>query len=97
MRQRERTDVMRLKAFLREAVLPHTVEGRQVLEALGEADRLRNARIARYSTGDVILCILKAGHRTVTPHCARNRRAGTGCNAGTRIDERLCNHPHTAA
>ncbi|MEV4998533.1 hypothetical protein [Streptomyces niveus] len=61
MRQRERTDVMRLKAFLREAMLPHTVEGRQVLEALGEADRLCNARIAGYSTGDVIVCVLEAG------------------------------------
>ncbi|MFD6329539.1 hypothetical protein ACFWGI_08250 [Streptomyces niveus] len=50
MRQRERTDVVRLKAFRREAVLPHTVEGRLVLEALGEADRLRNARIVGYST-----------------------------------------------
>ncbi|MER6617805.1 hypothetical protein [Streptomyces xantholiticus] len=59
VRQRERVGLERLEAFVRETVLPrtypHTMERRRVMEALGKADRLCNARTIEYSTGDVIL------------------------------------------
>ncbi|WP_344385933.1 hypothetical protein [Streptomyces thermolineatus] len=65
MRQRERADLVRLEAYVHEAVLPrtrpYTTERRQVLEALGEAGSLCTARM-RDSDGDVIVCTLVAGH-----------------------------------
>ncbi|WP_253209420.1 hypothetical protein [Streptomyces niphimycinicus] len=65
VRQRERTDLVRLEAFVRETVLPrthpNTTERRRVLEALGEAGGLCTAR-TRNSDGDVIVCTLDAGH-----------------------------------
>ncbi|MFH8753818.1 hypothetical protein ACH4GK_42225 [Streptomyces rimosus] len=64
-RQRERADLERLQAYVRQTVLPrthpHTTARRQVLEALGEAGGLCNAR-TRNSDGDVIVCTRDAGH-----------------------------------
>lgn len=65
VRQRERADLVRLEAFVREAVLPathpHTTARRQVLEALGEAGGLCAARTVN-SDGDYVVCTLDAGH-----------------------------------
>lgn len=62
VRQRERMDLVGLKAFLGEAVpARHGAPLRP--GGAGEADRLCNACIVGYSTGDVILCTLEAGHR----------------------------------
>ncbi|MEU5092925.1 hypothetical protein [Streptomyces sp. NPDC021356] len=68
VRQRERADLMRLEALVRESVLPrthpHTTARRRVLEALGEAGGLCTAR-TRDADGDVIVCTLEAGHYDV--------------------------------
>ncbi|WP_250847756.1 hypothetical protein [Streptomyces hygroscopicus] len=65
VRQRERADLVRLEAFVRETVLPrthpNTTARRRVLEALGEAGGLCTARTVN-SDGDVIVCTLNAGH-----------------------------------
>ncbi|WP_256992056.1 hypothetical protein [Streptomyces sp. 2114.4] len=65
VRQRERTDLVRLEKFVRETVLPrtypHTTQRRRALEALGEAGGLCTAR-TRNSDGGVIVCTLDAGH-----------------------------------
>ncbi|MFE1781032.1 hypothetical protein ACFW9F_00190 [Streptomyces sp. NPDC059506] len=65
VRQRERAALLRLEAYVRETVLPrmhpYTTERRRVLEALGEAGGLCTAR-TRNSDGDVIVCMLVAGH-----------------------------------
>lgn len=65
VRQRERADLVRLKTFVRENVLPrtytHTTQRRQALEALGEAGGLCTARTVN-SDGDVTACTLDAGH-----------------------------------
>ncbi|MFD8970801.1 hypothetical protein ACFV0C_38515 [Streptomyces sp. NPDC059568] len=65
VRQRERSDLVRLEGFVRETVLPrthpHTTQRRRALEALGEAGGLCTAR-TRNSDGDVIVCTLDAGH-----------------------------------
>ncbi|GAA2720701.1 hypothetical protein GCM10010315_41740 [Streptomyces luteosporeus] len=64
--QRERADLVRLEAFVRETVLtrthPHTTERRRVLEALGEAGGLCTARTVELSSGDIILCTREAEH-----------------------------------
>ncbi|MDT0460703.1 hypothetical protein RM550_34110 [Streptomyces sp. DSM 41527] len=65
VRQRERTDLVRLERFVRDHVLPrthpHTTARRRVLEVLGEAGGLCTARMVN-SDGDVIVCTLDAGH-----------------------------------
>ncbi|MFF5491495.1 hypothetical protein [Streptomyces virginiae] len=65
VRQRERTDLVRLERFVRETVLPrtypHTTQRRRALEALGEAGGLCTAR-TRNADEDVIVCTLDAGH-----------------------------------
>ncbi|MFH9426438.1 hypothetical protein [Streptomyces sp. NPDC017529] len=65
VRQRERADLERLQAFVRETVLPrthpYTTARRRALEALGEASGLCTAR-TRNADGDVIVCTLDAGH-----------------------------------
>ncbi|MFI9311311.1 hypothetical protein [Streptomyces triculaminicus] len=65
VRQRERADLVRLRTFVQENVLPrthpHTTQRRRVLEALGEAGGLCSARTVN-SDGDVIVCTLDAGH-----------------------------------
>ncbi|MEW2546840.1 hypothetical protein AB0910_13855 [Streptomyces sp. NPDC047002] len=65
VRQRERTDLVRLERFVRESVLPgphpHTTARRRVLEALGKASGLCTAR-TRNADGDVVVCTLDAGH-----------------------------------
>ncbi|MFH8520196.1 hypothetical protein ACH4CE_35030 [Streptomyces gelaticus] len=63
--ERERAGLMRLEAYVREAVLPRThpnsTQWRRALEALGEAGGLCTARSVD-SDGDVILCTREAGH-----------------------------------
>ncbi|RLV76285.1 hypothetical protein D3C57_143705 [Streptomyces rapamycinicus NRRL 5491] len=65
VRQRERADLVRLEAFVRETVRPrthpNTTARRRVLEALGEASGLCTARTVN-SDGDVIVCTRDAGH-----------------------------------
>jgi hypothetical protein len=65
VRRRERADLERLEAFVREVVLPgthpHTTARRRVLEALGEAGGLCTAR-TRNADGDIVVCTLDAGH-----------------------------------
>lgn len=65
IRQRERADLERLKAFVRETILPrthpYTTERRRVLESLSEAGSLCTAR-TRNTDGDVIVCTRDAGH-----------------------------------
>ncbi|MFJ3950490.1 hypothetical protein ACIPXV_10525 [Streptomyces libani] len=65
VRQRERTDLVRLEKFVKETVLPrtypHTTQRRRALEALGETGGLCTARTVN-SDGDVIVCTLDAGH-----------------------------------
>ncbi|MFJ9795911.1 hypothetical protein [Streptomyces sp. NPDC101145] len=65
VRERERADLVRLEAFIRETVLPrtrpNTTERRRVLEALGEASGLCTAQ-TRNADGDVVVCTLDAGH-----------------------------------
>ncbi|MEG9553388.1 hypothetical protein ACFYUM_35330 [Streptomyces fimicarius] len=65
VRQRERVDLERLEAYVRETVLPgthpHTTARRRVLEALGEAGGLCTARTLN-ADGDVVVCTLDAGH-----------------------------------
>lgn len=64
--RRERAGLVRLEAFVGEAVLPRTrpdtAERRRVLEAPGEASGLRTARTVAMSSGDVVLCTRAAGH-----------------------------------
>ncbi|MFF4534139.1 hypothetical protein ACFY1P_33320 [Streptomyces sp. NPDC001407] len=66
VRRRERADLVRLEAFVREAVLPcthpNTTQRRWVLEVLGEAGGLCTARTVEMSSGDVVLCTREAGH-----------------------------------
>ncbi|MCX4539022.1 hypothetical protein [Streptomyces sp. NBC_01669] len=104
VRQRERADLVRLETFVRETVLPrmypHTMARRRVLEALGEADRLCNARTIEYSTDDVILCTCGVGHYDPEGYDPLGERGSEGwhkCNSRTCIDERPYNYPHTAA
>ncbi|MFD6231630.1 hypothetical protein ACFWFZ_32950 [Streptomyces sp. NPDC060232] len=76
------------------------MERRRVLEALGEADRLCSARTIEYSTGDVILCTLKAGHYDPEGYDPLSEEKSEGwhkCNTRTWIDDRPYSHPHTAA
>jgi hypothetical protein len=65
VRQRERADLVRLKKFVRETVLPgtqpHSTARRRVLEALGEAGGLCTAQ-TRNADGNVVVCTLDAGH-----------------------------------
>ncbi|MER7878353.1 hypothetical protein ABTY63_33235 [Streptomyces solisilvae] len=65
VRQRERADLVRLEAFVRETVLPRTHPNTtarcRVLEALGEAGGLCTARTVD-NDGDVIVCTRDAGH-----------------------------------
>ncbi|MFE9009411.1 hypothetical protein ACFYOY_46345 [Streptomyces sp. NPDC007875] len=65
VRQRERTNLVRLEAYVRETVLPrthpYTTERRRVLEALGEAGGLCTARTVN-SDGDYVVRTLDAGH-----------------------------------
>ncbi|WP_459740871.1 hypothetical protein [Streptomyces sp. E-15] len=65
VRQRERTALVRLEAYVREIVLPrthpYTTKRRRVLEALGEAGGLCTARTSN-SDGDVVVCTREAGH-----------------------------------
>ncbi|WP_229868828.1 hypothetical protein [Streptomyces chryseus] len=91
-RQRERADLVRLKRFVREAVLarthPHTTVRRRVLEVLGEAGGLCTARTVN-NDGDYVICTLDAGHydpvnkprpsRTESPAAGTRqmRRSGT--------------------
>ncbi|MFG2563727.1 hypothetical protein [Streptomyces sp. NPDC048496] len=104
MRQRERSGLERLEAFVRETVLPrtypHTMERRRVLEALGKADRLCNARTIEYSTGDVILCTRKASHYDPGGYDPLGETKSEGshkCSTRTWIDDQPCNYPNTAA
>ncbi|MFE7779281.1 hypothetical protein ACFU5O_36550 [Streptomyces sp. NPDC057445] len=50
MRQRERADLIRLEAFVREPVLAHTTQWHRVLQALGEAGGLCTAPTVELST-----------------------------------------------
>ncbi|MEV7659636.1 hypothetical protein AB0O39_36440 [Streptomyces anulatus] len=65
IQQRERADLERLQAFVRQTVLPHThpntMARRRMLEALGEADGLCTARTVN-AGGYIIICTLDAGH-----------------------------------
>ncbi|MEW2120888.1 hypothetical protein AB0945_38205 [Streptomyces sp. NPDC005474] len=98
VRERERAGLERLGAFVRKTVLPrtypHTIERRRVLEALGEADRLCNARTIEYSAGDVILCTREAGHYDPL---GEDSSGWHKCNLHTWIDDRPYNQPHKAA
>ncbi|MFF4045014.1 hypothetical protein [Streptomyces sp. NPDC001816] len=103
MRQRERAGLERLEVFVRETVLPrtypHTMERCRILEALGEAGRLCNARIIEYSTGDVILGTREADHYDPEGYDPLREKESAGwhkCNARTWIDDRPYNYPHTA-
>lgn len=98
VRECERAGLERLGAFVRKAVLPRTylysMERRRVLEALGESDRLCNARAIEYSTGDVILCTREAGHYDAL---GEDLSGWHKCNLRTWVDDRPYNRPHTAA
>ncbi|MFF5020264.1 hypothetical protein [Streptomyces sp. NPDC001165] len=103
VRQRERAGLERLEVFVRETVLPrtypHTMERRRILEALGEADRLCNARTIEYSTGDVILGTREADHYDPEDYDPLREKESAGwhkCNARTWIDDRPYSYPHTA-
>ncbi|WP_327411455.1 hypothetical protein [Streptomyces sp. NBC_01233] len=65
-RRRERANVVRLEAFVRERVLPrtqpNTTARRRALGALGDVGGLCTAQTVEMSSGDVIFCTLEAGH-----------------------------------
>ncbi|MFF8451781.1 hypothetical protein ACF06Q_29405 [Streptomyces leeuwenhoekii] len=106
-RQRERADLVRLEAFVRETVLPrthpYTMARRRVLEALGEAGGLCTARTVELSSGDVILCMREAGHYDPDdlPGFRRGKSDGTPggwhlANASIWDDSAAYSHPCTA-
>lgn len=108
VRRGERAGLERLEAFVRETVLPrtypNTMERRRVLEALGEARELCNARSIEYSTGDVIFCTRQAGHYDPEGYTPRRGAAPGGempgahqCNGITWIDDQPYNYPHKTA
>ncbi|MET8422222.1 hypothetical protein ABZV41_43395 [Streptomyces sp. NPDC005098] len=104
VRQRERHEVERLRAFVREMVLarthPNTAERRQVLEVLGEAGSLCNARTVELSTGDVITCTREADHFDPDdrPSWKEGKPGGWHhCNRSMWDDSAAYSHPHTPA
>lgn len=103
MRQRERPDLVRLKRYVREAVLPatypHTTARRQVLEALREAGGLCTARTRNaHGDGDVVVCTLDAGHYDPDDKPPfKDEKPGGWHKAGGQIDlERLGRGLHSA-
>ncbi|MFF7199224.1 hypothetical protein ACFZAM_36660 [Streptomyces sp. NPDC008079] len=101
VRRGERAGLERLEAFVRQAVLPRTypnaMERRRVLEALGEAGGLCNARTIEYATGDVIVCTREAGHYEGDAPRREEPEGWHKCNVATWIDDRPYNHPHKIA
>ncbi|MFJ5611058.1 hypothetical protein ACIQCJ_16920 [Streptomyces sp. NPDC093221] len=108
VRRGERGGLERLEAFVCETVLPrthpNTMERRHVLEALGEAGGLCNARSIEYSTGDVIVCTRQAGHYDPEGYTPQRGLAPSKampgahqCNRITWIDDRPYNYPYKTA
>lgn len=101
VRRGERAGLERLEAFVRQTVLPrtypHTMERRRVLEALGEAGGLCNARTIEYATGGVIVCTREAGHYEGDAPRREEPEGWHTCNVATWIDDWPYNHPHKTA
>lgn len=104
VRQREGQELEQLRAFVRETVLartyPNTTEQRRVLEVLGEAGSLCNARTVELSTGDVITCTRGADHFDPDdrPSWKEGKPGGWHhCNLSMWDDSAAYSHPHTPA
>ncbi|MEU0276226.1 hypothetical protein [Streptomyces sp. NPDC006307] len=107
MRRRERADLVRMEAFVRETVLarthPNTTARRRVLEALGEAGGLCTARTVELSSGDVIVCTREAGHYDPDDLPGFKRGKSDGMPGGWHLagasiwdDSAAYSHPHVA-
>ncbi|MFF7780361.1 hypothetical protein ACFZCG_38860 [Streptomyces tanashiensis] len=101
IRQRERAELERLQAFVRQmvhpATAPHTMSRRWVLDALGEAGGLCTAQTEELSSGNIILCTHEAGHYDASDEPKNGLPGGWHqCNTSVWNDSGAGSHPHKA-